>query len=264
MQLVWSVGSLALAGVVLLGGRLLVMDLNTPDFSTSDNPAMGCDSVLSRFLTFVFLPVFNFWLLLCPLTLSFDWSMDAVPLVEKFDDSRNLGSLVFYLLLGAVGLAYICGWKRPSSWTIWSRNVGGSSRRTTTSSTAVNSSNSLDSLGEDIVIMSLAIMIFPFLPATNLFFYVGFVVAERLLYIPSMGFCLLVSWGFHVVASRARGVNVKRALYGALLALFFVFAARTWQRNLDWRCDESLFRSGIPINPPKGEHSETFSSFFQW
>lgn len=35
----------------------------------------------------------------------------------------------------------------------------------------------------------------PFLPASNLFFRVGFVVAERILYLPSMGFCLLVIIG---------------------------------------------------------------------
>ena len=37
----------------------------------------------------------------------------------------------------------------------------------------------------------LSLMALPFLPASNLFFYVGFVVAERVLYIPSAGFCLL-------------------------------------------------------------------------
>lgn len=35
----------------------------------------------------------------------------------------------------------------------------------------------------------------PFLPASNLFFRVGFVVAERVLYLPSMGFCMLIVIG---------------------------------------------------------------------
>ena len=42
---------------------------------------------------------------------------------------------------------------------------------------------------------SLALVALPFLPASNLFFPVGFVVAERVLYMPSMGFCLLVAAG---------------------------------------------------------------------
>ena len=46
-----------------------------------------------------------------------------------------------------------------------------------------------------VVIVSLGIMILPFIPASNIFFYVGFVVAERVLYIPSMGYCILVGYG---------------------------------------------------------------------
>lgn len=49
-----------------------------------------------------------------------------------------------------------------------------------------------------IVLLALSMIIIPFIPATNLFFPVGFVVAERILYIPSMGFCILVSLGILV------------------------------------------------------------------
>ena len=42
-------------------------------------------------------------------------------------------------------------------------------------------------------------LIIPFLPASNLFFPVGFVVAERILYIPSMGICILVPFGILVL-----------------------------------------------------------------
>ena len=42
-------------------------------------------------------------------------------------------------------------------------------------------------------------MVIPFIPASNIFFPVGFVVAERILYLPSMGFSLLVALGFEVL-----------------------------------------------------------------
>lgn len=44
-------------------------------------------------------------------------------------------------------------------------------------------------------------MVLPFLPASNLFFPVGFVVAERVLYIPSMGFSMLVAHGWTRLAN---------------------------------------------------------------
>lgn len=46
---------------------------------------------------------------------------------------------------------------------------------------------------------SLSLMILPFIPASNLFFPVGFVVAERILYTPSMGFSMLVALGFQIL-----------------------------------------------------------------
>lgn len=47
--------------------------------------------------------------------------------------------------------------------------------------------------------ISLTFIVVPFLPASNLFFRVGFVVAERVLYIPSAGFCMLIVIGMHHV-----------------------------------------------------------------
>ncbi len=47
-----------------------------------------------------------------------------------------------------------------------------------------------------LVLLSLSLAVLPFLPASNLFFPVGFVIAERILYLPSMGLCLLVAIGY--------------------------------------------------------------------
>ena len=52
--------------------------------------------------------------------------------------------------------------------------------------------------------MSLAMLVIPFLPASNIFFRVGFVVAERILYLPSVGFCMLVTLGSGLVSSYCR------------------------------------------------------------
>ena len=86
--------------------------------------------------------------------------MGTVPLVVSLADPRNLATLV--LLVFLAHLAYV----------------------------ALSKINRA-------LLMSLAMMGIPFLPASNLFFPVGFVVAERILYIPSMGFCLLVAIGYY-------------------------------------------------------------------
>ena len=41
--------------------------------------------------------------------------------------------------------------------------------------------------------MGVLLLLVPYAPASNVLFPVGFVVAERVLYIPSMGYCLLLA-----------------------------------------------------------------------
>jgi len=49
--------------------------------------------------------------------------------------------------------------------------------------------------------MAIVFMIVPFLPASNLFFRVGFVIAERILYLSSIGFCMLVVLGVRQICA---------------------------------------------------------------
>jgi hypothetical protein len=95
-----SISVIITSGVALMGARFYLTGAEAPEFAAADNPASQAESVLTRTLTFFYLPAFNFWLLLCPRWLSFDWSMDAVPLVESVFDVRVYLAVFFYLGLG--------------------------------------------------------------------------------------------------------------------------------------------------------------------
>jgi len=108
-----------------------------------------------------------------------------------------------------------------------------------------------------ILIMSLAFLIFPFLPATNLFFYVGFVIAERVLYIPSVGYCILVAHGVERVYSLyCEYSSIQRQLLIlSVIGLLTAYSVRTVLRNQVWLTEENLYKAGIPVNPAKGQSS---------
>uniref|UniRef100_A0A4W4HJF4 DUF1736 domain-containing protein n=1 Tax=Electrophorus electricus TaxID=8005 RepID=A0A4W4HJF4_ELEEL len=218
MRLLVSLAWLAGWGMVLLAARLYWMGNKPPNFSNSDNPAADSSHFLTRTLTFLYLPAVNAWLLLCPHTLSFDWSMEAIPLLRTVCDQRNFCS----------------------------NTQNGYSRHVPTSTHA-----SLPSK-ENMVVFSLGLLALPFLPATNMFFYVGFVVAERVLYIPSMGFCLLVVLGLRTLCVRARQRSSRTLLLGCTAGLLLLYSLRTVHRNQDWQNEDSLYRSGITVNPAKG------------
>ncbi|GFT58697.1 protein O-mannosyl-transferase TMTC3 [Nephila pilipes] len=152
--------------LILLAVRLKVMSIQLPVFTKFDNPAAAAETP-TRQLTFNYLIALNSWLLLCPADLCCDWTMGSVPLILSWSDPRNIGTLAVYATLCAI------------LWNIlW-----------------------VDDVRSRILLMGLSMCVFPFLPASNLFFPVGFVIAERVLYAPSMGFCLLVAHGFSLLAT---------------------------------------------------------------
>ena len=89
-------------------------------------------------------------------------------------------------------------------------------------------------------------IILPILPATNIFFYVGLVVAERLLYLPSLGYSLLLALGVNKIS------NYRPSLSRLCLVIMLMSAGlRTIARNRDWKNEETLFKSGLTVNPAK-------------
>ncbi|KOB69970.1 Uncharacterized protein OBRU01_16483 [Operophtera brumata] len=89
--------------------------------------------------------------MLCPWTLSHDWQMGSVPLVTSGWDPRNL--LTCAALLALLAMSYRC---------------------------LVD----LELQRHTPAVVGLMLLVIPYLPASNLLVIVGFVVAERVLYIP--------------------------------------------------------------------------------
>lgn len=146
----------------------------------------------------------------------------------------------------------------------------GINNTTTTTTTTINDSMNEESASSDVastspptaaaaILLSIALLALPFLPAANLFFYVGFVVAERILYLPSVGYCLLIGLGVGKLMDPDHGpLRSQKKRHAAMLCFSLVliaFSAKTLHRNGDWRDEESLYRSAISINPPKGNIS---------
>ncbi|XP_074598781.1 transmembrane O-mannosyltransferase targeting cadherins 2 [Brevipalpus obovatus] len=432
---------LGFSAIFLLIGRLYVMGLKVPGFSSADNPAANCDKLWTRVLTFLYLPAFNFILLIYPQWLSFDWSMESIPLVESTMDPRNLLTIIFYSMLcillrivysnqchnlntshlsshnGKISpvkhpsensnsnnnnythngnnnnyhhsngtskssltphltssmsqikgttnghteatfsfrmiasnksrqhslLDYINQSTKPFWSCLYSAHIdhcppsspvdnrqiytqisdyfpiinhnnnnnnnnnnihtsshNGNHVNDTNSITNIkftNERNSNDNCNHryqynqdyvcekkreddgffttvwgkffnpsekirdknysttDGLIVSLTLIVLPFLPATNLLFYVGFVIAERILYIPSMGYILLITLGLRMILSNRKSIGnpilIRSLAMVGVCVIVISFASRTFIRNRDWLSEENLYKAGISINPPK-------------
>uniref|UniRef100_A0A2C9JZX4 dolichyl-phosphate-mannose--protein mannosyltransferase n=1 Tax=Biomphalaria glabrata TaxID=6526 RepID=A0A2C9JZX4_BIOGL len=193
--------------------RWRVMGSTPPIFQIHDNPHSFVNGTVYRALNYNYLYAINAWILLCPQWLCFDWSMGCVPTVESLADLRLLSVVTLWLVL--LVLAWQC----------------------------LNEENEKTKRS---LILSIALIVIPFLPATNIFFRVGFVIAERVLYIPSAGFCLLIGLGLHKLSARD---TLKNIVYAGFVLLVCVFFIRSMQRSNQWRKGWWLFTSGEQICP---------------
>uniref|UniRef100_A0A8C8RJF8 Protein O-mannosyl-transferase TMTC3 n=1 Tax=Pelusios castaneus TaxID=367368 RepID=A0A8C8RJF8_9SAUR len=196
--------------LLLVVVRVQVIQSQLPVFTRFDNPAAVSPSP-ARQLTFNYLLSVNAWLLLNPSELCCDWTMGTIPLVESLLDIRNIATITFFCFLGSL--------------IVFSLRYPGDSSKT--------------------VLMALCLIVLPFIPASNLFFPVGFVVAERVLYVPSMGFCILVAHGWKRLSNKS---VLRKLSWVCLSVVLFTHALKTLHRNWDWESEYTLFMSALKVN----------------
>lgn len=90
-------------------------------------------------------------------------------------------------------------------------------------------------------------MIIPFIPASNIFFYVGFVVAERIMYTPSIGFCLLIGTLIHYTTKK-NWINGKW-IGIFMMVIILLFGYKTVKRNEAWLNSNNLWEAEYFTHP---------------
>uniref|UniRef100_A0A8C3G4M1 dolichyl-phosphate-mannose--protein mannosyltransferase n=1 Tax=Cyclopterus lumpus TaxID=8103 RepID=A0A8C3G4M1_CYCLU len=192
--------------VIIMSVRLWLMGGSMPLFSEQDNPASFSPHLLTRILTYSYLLSFNAWLLLAPIMLCYDWQVGSIPMVESLGDMRLLATTLLAVVMVALCLHCVFSLQESRQ-----------------------------------VLVGMLFLVFPFIPASNLFFRVGFVVAERVLYMPSMGYCILVAHGLGRLCS-VMGRWGTTVLSVSMLLLILLFSWKTVQQNHVWLSREALFR----------------------
>ena len=86
------------------------------------------------------------------------------------------------------------------------------------------------------------------LPVVNII-RIGVLMAERLLYLPSVGFCVFVGASVSVLPRRIRGHGARSALTVGVAAVGVLLAVKTWTRNAEWRDGLSLWRAAVRLDP---------------
>uniref|UniRef100_A0A8C6SMQ6 dolichyl-phosphate-mannose--protein mannosyltransferase n=1 Tax=Neogobius melanostomus TaxID=47308 RepID=A0A8C6SMQ6_9GOBI len=203
-----------LGGLSMLYARWKIMGTGPPAFTEVDNPASFAENIFLRIVNYNYYYCLNAWLLVCPWWLCFDWSMGCVPLIKSAADWRMIWLLLLWcILLGLINQA-LC-----------SPDI--QRRRTLT--------------------LALVLLVVPFLPASNIFFRVGFVIAERVLYLSSAGYCLLLAYSVGWCCSH--WAKYRKLVCVSMLALLCVYVLRCALRSHQWRSEKTLFTSALSVCP---------------
>jgi tetratricopeptide (TPR) repeat protein len=156
-------------------------------------------------------------LLAWPAQFSFDYSFNEIPLfgwrLTSWEDAKAILSLL--VCVGGVAAA-IVSWRRRKP-----------------------------------VFFAIAFFFATLSPTSNLVIRIGSIMAERFLYLPSVGIAVLVvygvQWPSHRMAERGR--EYRNAVPVALGVLLIGFAARTYARNGDWVDQGRFWRSAVEAAP---------------
>jgi len=210
--------------------RFIILEnlINPGSITMLDNPLITASS-WQRILTALKVIGNYLTLLLFPIRLSADYSFNQIPVSTTIFTPDVLFSL--FLIVTTMGLSLWCSRK--------------------------------------VKILSFSIFFF-FITlsiTSNLLIIIGTIMAERLLYIPSLGFCIfVVALGQKVLVKVAQK---QRAFYScSLVAIIFLlisfYAIRTWLRNGDWKDEARLFSSVIRSAPESARgHSQMAAVYFQ-
>ena len=87
-------------------------------------------------------------------------------------------------------------------------------------------------------------------PVANLLFPIGTIMAERLLYFPSVGFCLLAALALERATASPAVASTRPAIGAVVVALVVLaLAARSVLRLRDWRDDYTIFKAALGVEP---------------
>jgi hypothetical protein len=181
-----------------------------------DNPLVDAGFWTAR-LTAVKVIGKYLWLLLWPSRLSCDYSYNQIPLFtwrfNNWEDWKTLVALAACAALAAV--AMVC-YRRSKP-----------------------------------VFFFIAFFFAALAPTSNLAILIGTIMAERFLYLPSIGFAGCLVWATYAICRRlpAGWPGARIAAPAALALVCVAFAARTYTRNFDWFDDQSLWTSAAQACP---------------
>jgi Tfp pilus assembly protein PilF len=172
-----------------------------------ENPFYGVP-FMQKFGTIALILWYYIQMLFFPHPLASDYSREQIPLVG-FDHPLAILGLLVYLAMAYWAVTKF--WKR------------------------------------DVFAFSILLYFIPLSLTTNILFNIGAPMADRFLYIPSLGFCLAVAYGLGLLLKTQKEQNFFKnpITIGFTAVAILLFSIKTISRNPDWYNNKTLFSKDV-------------------
>ena len=257
---------LAVETLIVVAWRYVLNGESSPDFIVAQNPAGFAEDRFTRAFSVTWVYCLYIRDAIYPYYLSPDWSGLSIDLIDNLKDPRAMAVLALWYFAAQSFWTMIVGTDTTSDSSSSTRSVGNSSSNSSSQGATKNASSNDNSKNwwwdettlRQINIAIWAFIFSPFLLSSNILVVVGLMKADRVIYLPLFGFCLLEAL---LISKFLKGAVTMRPAFdrrkeqlfwGAHFFLMFqliVFSGRTHDRNLTWSDSLRLWESAYAINP---------------
>jgi len=234
---------LAVQTLIVAGWRYVLNGESSPDFIEAQNPAGFAKDRFTRAFSVTWVYCLYIRDTLYPYYLSPDWSGRSIDLVTHIKDPRAMVVLVLWYF---------------SAQSFWSMVVGADTGKKKSNWNKAHTSFWNEATLRQVNMAVWAFIFSPFLLSSNIFVVVGLMKADRVIYLPSFGFCLLEA----IILSKFRkgAIKMRPAFERKKEQLFWVahfflmfqmiiLSAKNHERNIAWSNSLSLWGTAYAVNP---------------
>ncbi|MFC1693842.1 tetratricopeptide repeat protein [Candidatus Latescibacterota bacterium] len=158
-------------------------------------------------------------LLVSPVKLSADYTYNQIPFVDSWINPMVISGVVLVIAVMVIGI--IAAMKSPG------------------------------------VYFGIIMLAVPFLAFSNILFTTGTIMGERLMYIPSLGFTILLAWC--VLWFFRRIVKCPRYALWAAVGITVLYTGRTLARNPDWKDNATIFTKTVKTSPNSAKNNYNYA-----
>ena len=216
-KIVLQTAAFLVPAFMFLGIRYSIINHDMQSFETIDNSLFAIEGTSGRLATAIGMLGEYFRLLIFPHPLSFDYSYNTFPELS-WSSWKVLGSLA---KLGVLIYLAFKGLKE-----------------------------------KNIISFSIFFFAITFVITSNIFFLIGATFAERFMFVPLLGFCIVVGYLLHKFLINKK--QESNTTFGfALGAIVLLFSIKTFTQNKVWKNDDTLFETGI-YTAPNSSRTQSF------